>query len=69
MLGKPIAYDLIVIYELGYLPISQPDGQLLFQLISNIYKNTSLLVTTNHFPVPARQMQGCGEAPGGSSSI
>jgi hypothetical protein len=33
--------------ELGYLPFSQPGGQLLFHLISKLYKNTSLLITTN----------------------
>ena len=33
--------------ELGYLPFSQPGGQLLFHLISKLYENTSLLITTN----------------------
>ena len=37
----------IVIDELGYLPFSQPGGQLLFHLISKLYENTSLLITTN----------------------
>jgi len=31
-------YDLIVIDELGYLPFSQPGGQLLFHLISKLYE-------------------------------
>ena len=31
---KLLRHDLIVIDELGYLPFSQPDGQLLFHLIS-----------------------------------
>jgi DNA replication protein DnaC len=31
----------------GYLPFSQPGGQLLFHLISKLYENTSLLITTN----------------------
>ena len=39
--------DLIVIDELGYLPFSQSGGQLLFHLISKLYENTSLLITTN----------------------
>ena len=30
-----------------YLPFSQPGGQLLFHLISKLYENTSLLITTN----------------------
>jgi hypothetical protein len=42
-----LRYDLIVIDELGYLPFSQPGGQLLFHPISKLYENTSLLITTN----------------------
>jgi DNA replication protein DnaC len=42
-----LRYDLIVIDELGYLPFSQHGGQLLFHLISKLYENTSLLITTN----------------------
>ena len=42
-----LRYDLIVIDELGYLPLSQPGGQLLFHLISKLYENTSLLTTAN----------------------
>ncbi len=44
---KLLRYDLIVIDELGYLPFSQPGGQLLFHLNSKLYENTSLLITTN----------------------
>jgi hypothetical protein len=44
---KLLRYDLIVIDELGYLPFSQPGGQLLFHLISKLYESTSLLITTN----------------------
>jgi DNA replication protein DnaC len=44
---KLLRYDLIVIDELGYLPFSQSGGQLLFHLISMLYENTSLLITTN----------------------
>ena len=44
---KLLRYHLIVIDELGYLPFSQPGGQLLFHLISKLYENTSLLITTN----------------------
>jgi hypothetical protein len=43
----PSTKSLIVIDELGYLPFSQPGGQLLFHLISKLYENTSLLITTN----------------------
>ena len=44
---KLLRHDLIVIDELGYLPFSQAGGQLLFHLISKLYENTSLLITTN----------------------
>ena len=44
---KLLHCDLIIIDELGYLPFSQPGGQLLFHLISKLYENTSLLITTN----------------------
>ena len=42
-----LRYVVIVIDDLGYLPFSQPGGQLLFHLISKLYENTSLLITTN----------------------
>jgi len=52
---KLLRYDLIVIDELGYLPFSQSGGQLLFHLISKLYENTSLLITTIwHSPIGRR---------------
>ncbi|MBF0589513.1 MAG: ATP-binding protein, partial [Magnetococcales bacterium] len=33
--------------ELGYLPFSKNGGALLFHLISRLYEQTSLIVTTN----------------------
>ena len=47
LVERLLRYDLIVIDELGYLPFSQSGGQLLFHLISKLYENTSLLITTN----------------------
>jgi DNA replication protein DnaC len=44
---KLLRYDLIAIDELGYLPFIQPGGQLPFHLISMLYENISLLITTN----------------------
>ena len=44
---KLLRHDLIVIDELGYLRFSQSGAQLLFHLISKLYENTSLLITTN----------------------
>ena len=37
----------IVLDELGYLPFAQAGGQLLFHLISRLYEQTSVIVTTN----------------------
>ena len=39
--------DLVVLDELGYLPFSKSGGQLLFHLISKLYEQASLLITTN----------------------
>ena len=44
---KPLRDDRIMVDELGYLPFSQPGGQLLFHLVSKLYEETSLLITTN----------------------
>jgi DNA replication protein DnaC len=42
-----LRHDLVVIDELGYLPFSQSGAQLLFHLISKLYENTSIVITTN----------------------
>ena len=39
--------DLVVLDELGYLPFARSGGQLLFHLVSNLYEQTSVIVTTN----------------------
>jgi DNA replication protein DnaC len=39
--------DFIVLDELGYLPFAHAGGQLLFHLISRLYEQTSVIVTTN----------------------
>lgn len=39
--------DLVVLDELGYLPFSKSGGQLLFHLISKLYEQASLIITTN----------------------
>jgi len=39
--------DFIVLDELGYLPFAQSGGQLLFHLISRLYEQSSVIVTTN----------------------
>jgi len=38
---------LLVIDEVGYLPISSVEGNLFFQLISELQEQTSIIITTN----------------------
>ena len=40
-------YDLLIIDELGYLPISANESKLLFQLINGRYERKSTIITTN----------------------
>ncbi len=39
--------DFIILDELGYLPLSQSGGQLLFPLVGRLYGRPSIIVTTN----------------------
>ena len=39
--------DLLVIDEVGYLPITATEGNLFFQLISDLQEQTSIIITTN----------------------
>ena len=39
--------DLVILDELGYLPFSQAGGALLFHLLSKLYEQTSVMITTN----------------------
>src|SRR4249920_385265 len=39
--------NFVVLDELGYLPFALSGGQLLFHLISRLYEQTSIIVTTN----------------------
>jgi DNA replication protein DnaC len=39
--------DFVVLDELGYLPFALSGGQLLFHLVSRLYEQTSVIVTTN----------------------
>mgnify|MGYP002724267786 FL=1 len=40
-------FQLLTIDELGYLPIDPEGARLLFQVISNTYETSSLIITTN----------------------
>nr|WP_322782822.1 IS21-like element helper ATPase IstB [Gemella palaticanis] len=44
---KLSSYKLLIIDELGYLPISNQDSKLLFQLIDKRYEKNSTIITTN----------------------
>jgi len=39
--------DLVIIDEVGFLPISRQEANMFFQLISNLYQKTSIIVTSN----------------------
>ena len=39
--------DFVILDELGYLPLAQAGGQLLFHLMSRLYERTSIVITTN----------------------
>lgn len=39
--------DLVIIDELGYLPITRQESNLFFQLVSELYEQTSLIITSN----------------------
>ena len=39
--------DLVILDELGYLPLSASGGALLFHLLSKLYERTSVAITTN----------------------
>jgi DNA replication protein DnaC len=40
-------FHLVVIDELGYVPIEPQAGALLFELFSNLYERTSLIITSH----------------------
>jgi len=42
-----VRFDLVILDELGYLPFSKNGSQLLFHLISKLYEQTSVIITTN----------------------
>ena len=46
-LTHKISDRLVIIDELGYLPFPEAGGALLFHLISRLYEQTSLIITTN----------------------
>jgi len=51
MLGRIIKQieklDLLIIDELGYIPLHKQGAELLFQVISMCYENKNIIITTN----------------------
>jgi DNA replication protein DnaC len=45
--GVMLRLDMVILDEMGYLPFSQAGGALLFHLLSKLYENTSVVITTN----------------------
>jgi DNA replication protein DnaC len=45
--ARLVQADLIILDELGYLPFSNSGGALLFHLLSRLYEQTSVIITTN----------------------
>jgi len=46
-LNKIYKSSLVVIDEVGYLPIERTDANLFFQLISDLYEQSSIIITSN----------------------
>ncbi|MGI6514517.1 MAG: ATP-binding protein [Syntrophomonadales bacterium] len=42
-----MASDLVIIDEIGFVPISRQEANLFFQLISALYEQASLIITSN----------------------
>lgn len=42
-----MASDLVIIDEIGFAPISRQEANLFFQLISALYEQTALIITSN----------------------
>jgi DNA replication protein DnaC len=45
--GQLQRLDCVILDELGYLPFSRSGGQLLFHVLSKLYEQTSVIITTN----------------------
>ena len=42
-----ISSDLVIIDEIGFVPIKREESNLFFQLIATLYEQTSLIITSN----------------------
>ncbi|WP_031517772.1 IS21-like element helper ATPase IstB [Desulfofalx alkaliphila] len=39
--------DMLIVDEVGFLPITKQEANLFFQLVTNLYQNTSVIITSN----------------------
>ncbi|MBK5263187.1 MAG: ATP-binding protein [Peptostreptococcaceae bacterium] len=46
-LNRIISSSLVIIDEVGYLPITRDEANLFFQLISSLHEQASLIITSN----------------------
>lgn len=46
-INKVMSSSLVIIDELGYLPVSREEANLFFQLISSLHEQSSLIITSN----------------------
>lgn len=44
---QAVRASLVVVYELGYLPLNADRARPLFQVVSDSYERRSLVITTN----------------------
>ena len=47
LLGHLARQDLLILDELGYVPLTKAGSELLFEVVSQAYERQSLVVTTN----------------------
>lgn len=47
LVGKYVRYELLILDELGYLPLSRTDADLLFRVFSERHERRATIVTTN----------------------
>ena len=46
-LNQILASDLVILDEVGFLPITRQEANMFFQLILNLYQKTSVIITSN----------------------
>jgi DNA replication protein DnaC len=47
MKQKLFTYDLLILDELGYVPLSKTGSELLFDIFAQVYEQRSIIITTN----------------------